>query len=150
MPPSSTHRNGERTFPGRDYGQSILRDVVVLFSTIVESGKHVAAQKIFAIAESTRTFGGDVDELPHLQAYTEAAAEGLEGIADYIDETELAEIVDDIGAYARRQPVLTAAMTVAAGIVLTQAIRNWRRAEAPASRRPRSRHRRRTNGRSTH
>jgi hypothetical protein len=146
----STHRNSERTFSGGDYGQSVLRDVLALFSTIVESGKHVAAHKISAIAESTRTFGEDMDELRHLQAYTEAAAEGLEDIAGYIDETELADIIDDIGAYARRQPVLTAAVTVAAGIVLTQAIRNRHRAGSPAGQRPRSRPPRRSNGRSTH
>ena len=49
----------------------------------------------------------------HLQAYAGAAADGLEDLADYIDRTEVADIFDGITAFAKRQPVLAAAVTLA-------------------------------------
>jgi len=149
MPSSSTRRNGERTHSGRDYGQSILRDILSLASTVVGSSKHVGAQKISAVAESARTFGEGMAELPHLQAYADAAAEALDEFAEYIDATEVADILDDMGSLARRQPVMTAAAALAAGILVTQALRNWRTFSRSANR-PRSRTRRRGNGRATH
>ena len=150
MPSSSTRRNGERTHSGRDYGQSILRDILALASTVIGTGKHAGAQKISAVAESARTFGEGMAELPHLQAYADAAADGLDEFAEYIDRTEVADILDDMGSLAKRQPLLTAAAAVAAGVVVTQALRNWRTINSGAYGRPRSRANRRGNGRATH
>jgi hypothetical protein len=150
MPSSSTRRNGERAYSGRDYGQSILRDILALASTVVGSGKHVGAQKISAVAESTRTFGEGMAELPNLQAYADAAADALDEFAEYVDTTEVADILDDMGTLARRQPVMTAAAALAAGIVVTQVLRNWRSLSRTASSRARPRSRRRGNGRVTH
>jgi hypothetical protein len=149
MASSSTRRNERPAFAGHDHGQSVLGDVLALASTIIESGKHAGAQKIFAVAGSSRGFGKDVDELPHLHAYAEAVADGLEDLADYIDRSEVREIFDDIGTLARRQPVLSVAFTLAAGIAVTQVVRNWRTPERAVRRRTRSmkRPRRKTNGR---
>jgi hypothetical protein len=144
----STRRKEEQEVAGRDPGQSVLRDVLALASTIIKSGKHMSALKIFAVAHSTRAFGGDGAGLPHLHAYSEAVADGLEDLADYIDRTEVPEIFTDIGALAKRQPIFTAAVTLAAGIAVMQVARNWRKTERSAGRRTRSlrRPRRKTNG----
>jgi hypothetical protein len=131
MASSSTRRTGEGAFPG----QSVLRDALALASTVIASGKHTGAQRLFAIAGSTRAFGEKMEDLSHLQAYTEAAADGIEDLAQYIDRTEVAKIFDDIGALAKRQPVLTAAFTLAAGIAVTQVVRNWRTTPGSARRR---------------
>jgi hypothetical protein len=152
MPSSSTRTNGERGFERRAYGQSVLRDIFSLASSVAESGKHLGAQKIFAVAEATRIFGEDLHELPHLQAYAEAAADGLDDVGDYVDRTDMPEILDDMADYAKRQPIMTAALALAAGIALTQIIRNWRTLEPAANPKPRSRNRQepRSNSRRMH
>jgi hypothetical protein len=143
---ASTRRNGGRSFEGRGPSHSVFRDVLSLASTVIESGKHAGAEKIIAVAESTRAFGEDLDELPHLQAYAGAAADGLEDLADYIDRTEVADIFDDVAAFAKRQPVLAAAVTLAAGVAVAQAVRNWRTSPVAGGRRT-TRRRRKANGR---
>jgi hypothetical protein len=148
MPSSSARSHGERTFDRRNYGQSVFRDILSLASSVGQSGKHLAAQKIFSVAEATRVFGEDLRDLPHLQAYADAAADGIDDLADYIDQTDIAEILDDAAMFAKRQPVITAAMALAAGVAVTQLVRNWRTIETAASPRPRARSRkRRDNGR---
>jgi len=151
MATASTHRNGGRSSSSRDFGSSIFRDVFSLASTVLGSGKHIGAQKISAVADSTRLFGEDIGELPHLQAYAEAAADGLEDLADYIDRTEITDILDEMAMLARRQPVLTAVVALAAGVAVTQAMRNWRPTTARTrGRKPAKRSKRSGNGRTTH
>jgi hypothetical protein len=144
----STRRPEEQAFASRDHGQSVSRDVLALVSTIISSAKHMSAQKIFAVAHSSRAFGEEGNGLPHFQAYGEAVADGLEDLADYIDRTEVPEIFNDIGALAKRQPILTAAVTLAAGIAVMQVARNSQKTERAAGRGSRSlrRPRRKTNG----
>jgi hypothetical protein len=152
MPSSSARFDGERDFERRNYGQSVLRDILSLASSVVGSGKHLGAEKIFALAEATRVFGDDLHELPHLQAYAQAAAEGLDDVGEYVDEVEIAELFDDVTEFAKRQPVITAAFALAVGIAVTQIARNWRTIKPQGSRRPRTRRRqgRRGNGRRIH
>jgi hypothetical protein len=152
MPSSSARHNGERDFERRNYGQSVLRDILALASSVAGSGKHIGAQKILAAAEAARMFSEDLEELPHLQAYARGAADGLEDLSDYIDRTEVMDILDDAVEMAKRQPAITAAFALAAGIVATQVIRNWRTIQpaAGAKSRTRSRERRPGNGRRMH
>ena len=121
-----------------DYGQSIYRNILAASSPFVASSKHTGVQRIAAVAASVRAFGKSSEDLPQLQAYAEAAADGLERFGEYIDRTELPDIFDDLGTYAKHQPVLVAALTLGAGIGLIQAVRNWRENPTGYSRRPRS------------
>jgi hypothetical protein len=152
MPSSSARHNGERGFERRNYGQSVLRDILSLASSVGQTGKHLGAQKIFAVAEAARMFGEDLRDLPQLQAYAEAAAEGIDELGDYIDQTDIADILDDAATFAKRQPVITAAIAVAAGIAATQLIRNWRTIDTAGGPKPRSRGgaKRRGNGKRMH
>jgi hypothetical protein len=111
----------------QDGGQnhSVVNDVLSLASTVLDSGKHTSAEKMIAIAGSARSFGEEV-ELAPFQAYVGAAADGLEDLANYIDRTQVADILDDITTFAKRQPALAGALAVGAGIVVMQVVRNWR------------------------
>jgi hypothetical protein len=141
MPSSSARSNGERNFERRNYGQSVLSDLLSLASSIAGSGKHMGAQKVFAVAEATRVFGEDLNELPHLKAYAEAAADGLDDFGEYVENTEIADILDDAADFAKRQPAITAAFALAAGILATQVVRNWRSIRSAANPKPRTRSR---------
>jgi hypothetical protein len=150
MPSSATRLNGERNHGRRGYGQSVFRDILSLLSSIATSGKHLGVQKIFAVAEATRTFGNELNEVPQFKAYTAAAANGLEDFGDYVERTEVVEILDDTVEFAKRQPVITAAFALAAGIVLTQLVRNWRTLQGNSTPRSRSRTEPRSNSRRMH
>jgi hypothetical protein len=152
MPSHSARSNSERQSERRNYGQSVMRDILSLASSVAASGKHLGAQKVFAVAEATRVFGEDLAELPHLRAYAEAAADGLEELGEYVDQTEVDDMFDDMVEFARRQPVITAAFALAAGIVAMQIARNWRTIQAGGDTKPRKRGRqeRRGNGRRVH
>ena len=141
MPSSSARHNGERDFARRSYGQSVLRDILSLASGVAGTGKHMGAQKIFAVAEAARMVGEDLNELPHLKTYAEAAADGLDEFGEYVDRTDIPEIVDDVIDFAKRQPVITAALALAVGIMATQLIRNWRASEAGTGPKSRARSR---------
>jgi hypothetical protein len=64
-------------------------------------------------------------DLPFLRDYTEAAADRLDELAVYVDDTELPDIINDIATFAKRQPMATLALTVAAGFVTSQLVREW-------------------------
>lgn len=121
-----------------DYGQSIYRNIMAASLPFIASGKHTGVQRILAVAASVRAFGKSSKDLPQLQSYAETAADGLDRFGEYIDRTELPDIFDDLGTYAKHQPVLVAALTLGTGIALTQAVRNWRENTTRYSRRPRS------------
>jgi hypothetical protein len=63
--------------------------------------------------------------LPYLREYTDAAAERIDEIADYVDRTEIPEMLEDIASFAKRQPMASLALGLAAGLVTTQLVRGW-------------------------
>ena len=139
MPPSAARMNSERDFERRNFGNTVLRDMLSLVSGVAGSTKHLGAQKIHAVAEATRTFGEDLDDIPQLREYADSAAAGLDELGDYIERTEIPDILDDAIDYAKRQPMMTAALAIAAGIVITQVMRNWRMTQSSGEGRQRRR-----------
>ena len=144
---ASTRRNGGRSFEGRGYTHSVLHDVLfTLASTVIASGKHAGAEKILAVAGSTCAFGEDVDELRTFRP-TQVRPPTGSRISQIISTAPKSPIFStDITAFAKRQPVLAAAVTLAAGIAVTQAVRNWRTSTVDDGRRS-TRRRRKANGR---
>jgi hypothetical protein len=110
---------------GANYGQRIFGDVLAMASTVAESRKHVAAERLNELASATRNFTSTVEDLPYLRDYTDAAAERINEFADYVDRTEIPEMLEDMASFAKRQPMATLALSVAAGLVTTQLMRKW-------------------------
>lgn len=107
------------------YGQRIFGDVIAMASTLAGSRKHLAAERLNELASATRGFTTSVDDLPYLREYTDAAAERIDEIADYVDRTEIPEMLEDIASFAKRQPMASLALGLAAGLVTTQLVRGW-------------------------
>lgn len=120
-------RNARRRAGSRQnqYGQRIFGDVLAVASTLAESRKHLAAERLTELASATRTLTDTVEDLPYLREYTDAAAERIDELADYVDRTDLPEMLEDAASFAKRQPMATLALGVAAGLVTTQLMRNW-------------------------
>ena len=100
-------------------------EAMALASTLAEGRKHAAAERITELATAARDVTTTFHDLPFLRDYTEAAADRLDELAVYVDDTDLPDIINDIATFARRQPMATLALTVAAGFVTSQLVRDW-------------------------
>lgn len=98
---------------------------MALASTLAEGRKHAAAERITELASAARNVTTTFEDLPYLRDYTEAAADRLDEFAVYVDDTDLQEILEDMVSFAKRQPMATLALTVAAGFVTSQLVKDW-------------------------
>jgi hypothetical protein len=127
-----------RSAPARTNGNRLFDDALSMASTLTRSRKQSEAKRLKDISAATREFGATLDDFPHLRSYADAAAEGMDSVAGYVEETELQDMVSDLAAMARRQPLATIALTIAAGVAAAQLARTMempRRKRAAHSRR---------------
>jgi len=96
-----------------------------LASTLADGRKRAGADKIVEFAEAARHFGETLDDFPQLRAYSDTAADNLDNLADYIVATDIPDMLDDFAGFARRQPVATLTLGVAAGLAVTQLMHGW-------------------------
>ena len=108
-----------------DYGQGMFGDVLSMASALAGTRKHLAAERLNELASATRNLTSSVEDLPYLRDYTDAAAERIDELADYVDRTDIPELLEDIASFAKRQPMATLALGVAAGLVTTQLMKSW-------------------------
>ncbi len=113
---------------GRDKGGNgasngsyrIFEDIVALAGTLARGRKDFGAGKLHSLAKSTREFAASMSELPNLRGHVATAAESLEGLADYVTDTEVDQMIEDAGIFARRHPFATLAASVAAGMAASR------------------------------
>lgn len=122
----SRRRSSSRRGSSRDnYGQRMFGDVLSLASTLAGSRKQMAAERLNELASATRNLTSSVEDLPYLRDYTDAAAQRIDELADYVEHTDIDEMLEDIATFAKRQPMATLALGMAAGLVTTQLMKNW-------------------------
>ncbi|CAN5501839.1 hypothetical protein BH10PSE7_BH10PSE7_42670 [soil metagenome] len=112
-------RNGGGSF---QYGQ-LFTDALGMASTMLDSRKQSGAEKIDEIAAAARTFGESFSEFPYLSSYIDAASEAMDEASAYISQTSVQDMVEDLSAFARRQPAATLALTAVAGLAAVQLVR---------------------------
>jgi len=103
---------------------SIVDDVLAMAGSLAGSRKDFAAAKLETLAESVREFATAVPEVPNLEAYVRAAADSVEGLADYVNENDFETMFEDARDFARNHPVITLAGAIAAGLVVAQMMQN--------------------------
>jgi hypothetical protein len=119
-------RSGRRkSHSARTSGQGMFGDVLSMASALAGTRKHLAAERLNELASATRNLTNSVEDLPYLRDYTDAAAERIDELAEYVDRTDIPEMLDDIATFAKRQPMATLALGVAAGLVTTQLMKSW-------------------------
>lgn len=118
-------RRPRATAERKSTANRLFEDALSLASTLAESRKRAGADKIVEFAEAARHFGATLDDFPQLRAYSDTAAENLDDFANYITRTEIPEMLDDFASFARKQPVATLTLGVAAGLAVTQLMHGW-------------------------
>jgi hypothetical protein len=119
-------------------GNNLFNDALSMASTLTRSRKQTEAKRLKDISLATREFSATLEDFPHLRSYADAAADGIDSVADYVEETELQDMVSDLAEMARRQPLATMALTIAAGVAAAQIARSM---DMPKRRPARSRSR---------
>ena len=122
-------RNG-RANGGGSY--NLVDDLLAMAGSLASSRKDFASSKLETMAGAVRECTSAMPDIPHVKAYASAAAESLDGLADYVMESDLPAMVADAREFARRHPVATLTGTIAAGVVIGQLLQS-RAAPAPAA-----------------
>jgi hypothetical protein len=117
---SRTNGNSKYASAGLNGSRRILDDVLALAGTLVRSQKDMGADKLNSLASLTREYAASMTDLPNLRVQVASAADSLEGVADYVMHTEIEQMVGDAGTFARRHPLATLAVTVAAGMAASR------------------------------
>lgn len=117
---SRTNGSYRNASAGLNGSRRILDDVLALAGTLVRSQKDMGADKLNSLASLTREYAASMTDLPNLRVQVASAADSLEGVADYVMHTEIEQMVGDAGTFARRHPLATLAMTVAAGMAASR------------------------------
>ncbi len=98
----------------------IFDDVLALAGTLAQGRKDLGADKLHSLASLTRDYAASMTDLPNLRVQVASAADSLEGVADYVMHTEIEQMIGDAGTFARRHPLATLAVTVAAGMAASR------------------------------
>jgi hypothetical protein len=124
-----SRRRSASSRQGRMFG-----DMAGIASTVTESSKHLAAERLTDLATATRHFTTSFEDLPYLRDYTDAAAQKIGELAEYVTRTDIPDMLEDVASLAKRRPMATLALSVAAGLVTTQLVRGWPTVGSGASR----------------
>ena len=89
----------------------------------VDQRKNNIAQSVVDLANNLRQSGSGFEGQPGISAIVESAAGGLEQLADSIQSRSMADMLGDVEAMVRRQPVIAAAATMAAGFLLARFVK---------------------------
>ena len=106
-------------------GNRLFDDALALASTLADSRKRSGAERIVELASATREFGASLDDFPQLRRYSNAAADNLDDLADYVATTDIPDMLEDFAGFAKRQPLATLTLGVAAGLAFTQMMHGW-------------------------
>lgn len=116
----SSKRRSAKSRSQREFG-----GIMDKAATIIESRKELAGERLTKLATATHKATKSFDELPYLRDYTDAAAEKINEMAEYVTRTDIPEMLGDVAAFAKRQRMATFALSVAAGVATTQLVRGW-------------------------
>lgn len=92
-----------------------------------EDRKDDIAQSVANFANSLRDSTRDFDDRPNIRAVVDSAAEGLDQLAESIQDRSVAEIVGEAEDFMRRHPVGVAAVSVALGFFAARFIKSTAR-----------------------
>lgn len=112
-------RSRTRTESERE-GPAFLDDLLSMAGSLANSRKEYAAAQLEGLADSVRQFSESMPAIPTVKAYAATAADSLDELANYVVESDLADMVSDAREFTRRHPLATFGGSIAAGLVLTQ------------------------------
>jgi hypothetical protein len=107
-----------------EQGRGLLDAARLQAQDYVERRKGEAAQSVQDLAQSLRGSGRDMADKPHVRAFFDSAADGLEQLGSSIERRSLGEFYGEAEAFARRAPVAVAVGTFVVGLLAARFIKS--------------------------
>jgi hypothetical protein len=101
---------------GREFVEAAKRQA----AAYAASRKAGAARSVEEVAQSLRESGRAFEDTPHIRAFVDSAASGLEDFAADIRDRDLEDLYEDAEDFARRHPVAVAAGAGLAGVLIAR------------------------------
>jgi hypothetical protein len=92
-------------------------------TSYADQRKNDAAQSVADLAHSLRESCRVFEDRPHIGAFVESAAEGLDQLSETIRSRSFADIFNEVEGYMRRRPAAVGAATLAAGFLVARFIK---------------------------
>ena len=91
-----------------------------------ERGKGRVAERVSSVAHAFRKTGEQLreEEQEDLAGYTDRIAEQVERVSSYLEGKGLRDVLDDVSAFAQRQPGLFVGGALVAGLVAARFLRS--------------------------
>lgn len=119
-------------------------EIMSLMGSLMHNRQAAGASTIGSLADAARGFATDLADNPRVKTYVNSAADQIESLSDYVSENSLEQMLEDATSVAKRYPVATASLAIAAGYGFTRLMTNGRDDQTRSNKSTRS-HRSATN-----
>jgi len=107
-----------------EQGRGLLDAARLQAQDYVERRKGEAAQSVQDLARSLRGSGKDMSDKPHVRAFFDSAADGLDQLGTSIERRSLSDFYGEAESLARRAPVAVAVGTFMVGLLAARFIKS--------------------------
>lgn len=122
---SNTKRRG-KTKPAVSSTFPMYSEIMSLVGSLMRHRQAAGASTIGSLADAARGFAEDLADNPRVKTYVTSAADQIESLSDYVSENSLEQMLEDATSVAKRYPVATASLAIAAGYGFTRLMTNGR------------------------
>lgn len=130
----ATHEIPASASPEDDAAGDFASTIRGQVQSYVVSRKADVARSVSDVAGAIRASSSGFAEQPHVKAFFDSAAEGVEELSEEISRRTFAELYDEVDAAVRRRPGVTFAAAALAGFVLFRFLKASRMRPVPRSR----------------
>jgi hypothetical protein len=102
----------------------IFDGVLSLTRPLIEAKKEWGVEKLTEFADATREYATSLEDIPNLGSYAKATASSLSDLVDYVNDTDVDQMLKDASNFAKQNPVPMIVAGAIAGLVLTQTLRS--------------------------
>jgi hypothetical protein len=103
---------------------TLIGDLFAIAGSVLKSRKDQGVEKLHDMSEATRDYASNLTDLPHLRAQVGAASKSMEHVADYAVHTDVEHMFTDVVAIAKKHPMATLGVTMAAGLFAALLLRS--------------------------
>jgi hypothetical protein len=131
---------GQLTGRGKGKASELANQIQVKISDLLEQQKHMAADRLGAIANMLRDFSNSLQQEENSKSvapYADKTADRIERISHNLHEQDLRDIIDRAKDYARRQPEIFLGASFVGGLLLARFLKTtWSHGSSQISREP--------------
>lgn len=103
---------------------TLIGEVFAIAGALLKSRTDRGAEKLHSLSTATREYAATLTDMPQLRARVGAASESIDDVADYAIHTDIEHMVADATTFARKHPIASLSVAVAAGILVAAVLRS--------------------------